>query len=823
MTFRAKALVFMVVAGAVASLSSTPGHPNQQWGHFFVYLVAILLSSGMKVAMPKSEGTMSVNFPFILLGILQLSPLQATILAASSVVAQCRIRVIKPFTIIQILFNVANVTTATVLACHAYAGSLRLMRGEVAPALGIAAAVYFLANTVPLAFILAWESGVSPFKQWLQEFPWYLPFYFVGAVLAAAANWIGIAFGWLTSLLLIPMVYTVYRAYMAQMAIVRDRERHIVETEALHLRTIQALAMAVEAKDENTHRHLMRVRVYVSELGKIMGLDKPLMQALLTAAYLHDIGKLAVPEYIINKPGKLTPEEFEKMKIHPVVGADILERVHFPYPVVPIVRSHHEAWDGSGYPDGLKGEEIPIGARILTAVDCFDALASDRPYRKAMPIDQAMEFVKSKAGIQFDADVVKLLAERYLELEELARQQIEEVEPLKTDLFIERGAAPGAGFAPDQNVQAAAGTDAAPKPPAANRPDEPLTLIAAAAHEAKALFELSQAQGTSLGPRELCAMMSLRLQPLIPFDCLAVYLKQGDSVSPQYVGGTSAQAFSAQSIPVGEGLSGWVAQSARPIVNGNPTVEPNYVAQTSLFTAASSALSVPLFDLNGGVFAVLTVYSSKQAAFSTGHLRILQAAKPRFSIALENTLRHRAAEPCAERYPNVDPLTQLPVLQSFLQQIDAQIEKTRGSGQTLAVVACDLISFKAVNVRHGQATGDELLRAIAHAFHECCGPEDVIARIGGDEFGFLFPAMDLSSAVLQLQMLEPAVEHACDDLHVEAGVSLSIGAAFYPGDGETAEELLGAADRKIAQHKRGLGDLHRPVRPRPFLIGAAKP
>jgi diguanylate cyclase (GGDEF)-like protein/putative nucleotidyltransferase with HDIG domain len=605
------------------------------------------------------------------------------------------------------------------------------------------------------------------------------------------------------------------------MAIMRDRERHIVETEALHLRTIQALAMAVEAKDENTHRHLMRVRVYVSELGKIMGLDKPLMQALLTAAYLHDIGKLAVPEYIINKPGKLTPEEFEKMKIHPVVGADILERVHFPYPVVPIVRSHHEAWDGSGYPDGLKGEEIPIGARILTAVDCFDALASDRPYRKAMPLDQAMEFVKKRAGTQFDADVVKLLADRYLELEELARQQIQEVEPLKTDLFIQRGAAPGAGFAPEQSPTAN-GSGTVPAAPTEDSQDEPLSLITAATQEGKALFELSQAKGTSLGPHELCAMMSARLQPVIPFDCLAVYLKQGESVSPRYIGGPSAQAFSSQSIPVGEGLSGWVAQSARPIVNGNPTVEPNCVAEKNLFTATSSALSVPLFDLNGGVFAVLTVYSSKPAAFSTDHLRILQASKPGFSLALENALRLRTGGVEAQLDPHVDPLTQLPDVHRLFELIDAQIEKTRGTGQTLAVVACDLIGFKAVNVRHGQAAGDELLRAIAHALVECCGPEDTIARIGGDEFGFLFPTMDLSSAVLQLQMLEPAVQHACNELRVETGVSLSVGAAFYPADGETAEELLGAADRKIAQHKRSLGDLQRAARPRPFLIGGTK-
>jgi putative nucleotidyltransferase with HDIG domain len=614
MEFRVKALVCVVVAGAIASLQFTSGRPADQWGHFFVYLVAILLSSGMKVAMPKSEGTMSVNFPFILLGILQLSPFQAVLLATASVIAQCRIRVVKPFTLLQILFNVANVTTATVLAWHTYAGSLRL-HAEVAPALAISATVYFLANTVPLAIILGWDSGTSPLRKWLQEFPWYLPFYFVGAVLAATANLIGIKFGWMTSLLLIPMIYTVYRAYRAQMAIVRDRERHIVETEALHLRTIEGLAMAVEAKDPNTHRHLMRVRVYVSELGKIMGLDKPMTQALLTAAYLHDIGKLAVPEYIINKPGKLTPEEFEKMKIHPVVGADILERVHFPYPVVPIVRSHHEAWDGSGYPDGLTAENIPIGARILTAVDCFDALASDRPYRKALSIDDAMAMVKSRAGIQFDPIVVTLLAEHYPRLEEMARKQFEEVEPLRTDLFIERGAAPGAGFEAQQEGE---------------------TSNAAPSGDEEAVMELSRALEGSVEPPEAGAILCAGLKPLIPFDCLAVYMRRDDFVVARYMGGDLAHAFSSKPIPAGEGLSGWVVESGRAIVNGNPTVETNFLAAGGLFTEESSALSVPLMNSHGRIFGALTVYSRRRAAFSKDHQRILETIRSNFSNSIES-------------------------------------------------------------------------------------------------------------------------------------------------------------------------------------------
>ena len=175
--------------------------------------------------------------------------------------------------------------------------------------------------------------------------------------------------------------------------------------------------MAIEAKDHTTHDHLQRVQTYAVEVGKELGLDESQLEALRAAAVLHDIGKLAVPEHIISKPGKLTREEFEKMKIHPVVGAEILERVRFPYPVTPIVRWHHERWDGTGYPDGLQGLNIPIGARILAAVDCLDAMASHRQYRRALPLDEAMSKVVAEAGKAFDPQVVEVLQRRYVELE----------------------------------------------------------------------------------------------------------------------------------------------------------------------------------------------------------------------------------------------------------------------------------------------------------------------------------------------------------------------------------------------------------------------
>jgi putative nucleotidyltransferase with HDIG domain len=637
MTRQARTLVSVVVTGALASLYSVHAQPGRRWLELAAYLVFILVSSNMKVPMPKCNGTMSVNFPFILLGIVQLAPAQAVLLAVASVIAQCRVKVVRAFTPVQIIFNIANVTTATALACYTYSISLDLVHGEVAPALTMAVTVYFLANTIPLALVLGWESGTSPLRQWLDEFPWYFPFYVVGAVLAALANFIGDRYGWLTSMLLIPMAYTVYRAYRAQIEIIRDRERHIAETEALHLRTIEGLAMAIEAKDENTHRHLMRVRVYVSELGQIMKLDEATMKALVTASYLHDIGKLAVPEYIINKPGKLTPEEFEKMKIHPVVGADILERVRFPYPVVPIVRSHHEAWDGSGYPDGLKAAEIPIGARILTAVDCLDALASERPYRRAMPLEEAMQFVKNKAGVQFDPDVVRLLEEHYPRLEQMAREKTEDIPSLKTDLFIGRGEAPAAGYEPEKSLLTVSGKGSA-----------------APGRAAESLHMLTLRLRGARGVRETGAVLAHAVQTQIPFDCIAVYTRTGTAIRAQYMNGSCEYAFSSRPIPLGDGLSGWVAENARPIVNGNPTVEPNFVGDSRLFTRESSGLAVPLFNATGVVFGAVALYSREQAAFSKDHRRLLEQMMPDFAVALESAIRAEETEAAERPCPGVD-------------------------------------------------------------------------------------------------------------------------------------------------------------------------
>src|ERR1700723_2284267 len=247
-----------------------------------------------------------------------------------------------------------------------------------------------------------------------------LPVYLVGAGVVGMMSWIHSFTDWQTSLLTLPVVYLIYRSYRLYLGKLEDEKRHVQEMADLHMRTIEALALAIEAKDQTTHDHLQRVRVYAVEVAKELKVDREGMEALQAAALLHDIGKLAIPEHIISKPGRLNPEEFEKMKIHPLVGAEILERVQFPYPVVPIVRAHHEKFDGTGYPLGLKGTAIPIGARILAAVDFLDALASDRQYRRALPLNEAMSRLADELGKSFYPEDVQVLERRYVELEKLA-------------------------------------------------------------------------------------------------------------------------------------------------------------------------------------------------------------------------------------------------------------------------------------------------------------------------------------------------------------------------------------------------------------------
>jgi putative nucleotidyltransferase with HDIG domain len=553
---------------------------------FFSYLLSAVVASVLKVRLPGMTGTASVSFLFVLIGIVDLSLPEAIVLGALSMLTQCTWRTERKPSAMQVGFSICSITIATYASALIYNYAHAVLLEPLA--LGLLALAYYSTNTFSVAGIIALTES-KPLWTVMTRNRWLLPYYAGGTSLAWMIGTMPRSIQWEIPIICLPIIYVIHRSYRTFLVQMEQEKKHVEDLNGLHLRTIETLALAIEAKDHNTHDHLQRVQLYAIEIGKDLGLTELELDALRIASVLHDIGKLAVPEYIISKPGKLTPEEFEKMKVHPVVGAEILERVEFPCPVVPIVRAHHEKWDGIGYPYGLKGEEIPIGARILAAVDCLDALASDRQYRLALPLDDAMARVAHESGTSFDPAVVDALKRRYREVEALVKERSTENRPkLSTGIRIKRGGAPAAGF------EAGSG-----------RPEDD--------HGAP-IRRLADSLSLSVSNAPEFAILGARIHRVAPYDAMTLFVSDGMSLRPGFVDGPDSRDLWRLRIPLGEGLAGWVAQTRRPIINGNPSVEPGYSGPLG------SALAIPMPTSD-----VLVLYRRNRDAFSAMDLDAVSA------------------------------------------------------------------------------------------------------------------------------------------------------------------------------------------------------
>jgi diguanylate cyclase (GGDEF)-like protein/putative nucleotidyltransferase with HDIG domain len=759
---------------------------------FACYLAVAVLASSLKVQLPGIDGTMSVNFLFILLGVMELSLPETLVIGCTATLVQSVWQTRNRLDPIKVLFNVfgmmANASAFCYVTYHWLDGRMASNKPIL---LMVAALVFFLANTLPVSMVIALTENKSSRRVWQECYFWSFPYYLVGAAAVGLVGIINQRAGWQTSLLVLPLIYWVYRSYRlylgrleAEKERVEVEKRHVEQIASLNMRTIEALALAIEAKDHTTHTHLQRVRTYAVEIAKEIGLSPDEIEALRAAALLHDIGKLAVPEHIINKPGRLTPEEFEKMKVHPIVGAEILDRVAFPYPVAPIVRSHHERWDGSGYPAGLSGEGIPIGARILAAVDCLDALASDRQYRPAMPLDQAMDKVKERSGTWFDPKIVSVLESRYVDLERIAQTHEDGFVPsgFSKDLHVERGQAPATGFEKWADTS--------------QNESDFLTSIASARQEAQAMFDLSQDLGNSLSLSETLSVLSMRLRKLVPYDSIAVFVNRNGWLLPELVSGENFRVLSSLKIRVGEGLCGWVAENCKPIINGNPQVEAGYAADPKTATL-SSALAVPLQGLTG-VVGVLAMYHSTPDAFTPDHLRILLAVASKVALSVENALKYQQAESSA----TTDFLTGLPNARSLFVHLAQEVARCRRMKTTLAVMVCDIDGLKKINDSFGHLEGDKLLREFSARLKDACRGYDYVARMGGDEFVVTAPGLTREAAEEKIVRLNEAAIEAGRQTCGRDSITLSVGTAFCPEDGYEVEALLAEADRRMYSVKQ---------------------
>ena len=408
--------LFRVITGSVPS----------QW----LFLAALtLLTGSLSIKLPSVEARFSVSDAFVFASVLLFGPAPATVIVAIDclVISLWRHR---SRSTLRLLFNVFAVALSIWISSQAFYWIVGVTPGDLNqllplekrlwPLFGLAT-FYFLLNTWLVAFALAFEKRENPFGLWQRNFQWFALNYFGGISVAALLVSYTRSVDVSAIAIILPILLITYLTHRSSLGRIEDSRRHVEQLGDLYLSTIETLAMAVDAKDQITHGHIRRVQVYTIELAKLLGVrDERQLKAIEAAALLHDMGKLAIPEHILNKPGKLTAAEFDKMKLHADIGADLLSAVKFPYPVVPIVRHHHEHWNGKGYPAGISGTDIPLGARILSVVDCFDALTSDRPYRPRLSTEDAFATILKGRGTLYDPLVVDTFVKAYPEIAPLA-------------------------------------------------------------------------------------------------------------------------------------------------------------------------------------------------------------------------------------------------------------------------------------------------------------------------------------------------------------------------------------------------------------------
>ena len=739
------------LVGALASV-----HLDNPW--LFAALLAMAVSgSASKIELPLgrlSQSNLSLSHAVNFWALFALGTAEATVIASISAWAQCTLNVKRANPPHRTIFSIASLIT-TVMVAGIPLTMIEVSTtefGSLAQAASIVAPLYFFVNSVLVAGAIALASRHSVASVWQRNFMWSAPSYLVGAALAVTAvaasarGW----FGWL--LLLVVPLYLLFRSYHTVVSRLREEQEETRRAMDVQLATIEALALAIEAKAGCTPDHIRAIQQYAGLLAEAASLPEADVQAVRTAALLHDIGNMAVPEHIRSKPDKLTPEEFERVKIHPRVGADILKNVPFGSPVADLVLCHHERWDGLGYPAGLRGTTIPIGARILAIADCYTTWQTDRPYRPARTKGEAIALLREFAGAAFD--------------------------PVLVDLFIER-----------IDLGATTTTPHARARDAWTEIEDSVALqdIAGAHREEQTLYEVAQLLGSSLGVDDAMAHIQEKVTRLVPFSTCALFL--GDEHSGytcRYAHGSGTEA-----------LLKWTPRTWSEVAMRLPSQADGRGAHGE---ELASLLPCPLTQ-DGRLIGGLVFYHAEADCFTDDHRRILGRVSEQAAHVISNATRFEQTQ----HESHTDPLTGLANRRSLSRQVEAGLAQAARDNSNVSVVVLDLDRLKEINDTYGHEAGDRSLRAVGSVLRSTVRQSDVCARFAGDEFVVVLwdcgpeheahRAQEMQSAV-GLYPFEPRPG-------VLMSLSISAGAARFPADGRSFDELLAVADERMYRDKAG--------------------
>ncbi len=686
----------------------------------------------------------------------------------------------------RLTFNTAAAAVAIWVAAHAFYFFTNIQPLSIAnspiirllPWLLVLATVYFLLNSSLVAIVVGLHKRRSPVVVWRQSFLWLSLNYYSGASVAALILPYLVqagdsAFMYVAGVIL-PVLIISYLTFKTALGRIEDANTHLSQLNKLYLSTIETLAMAIDAKDQITHGHIRRVQQYAVGLAKHLGItDRAQISAIEAASLLHDMGKLAVPEYILNKPGKLTAAEFERMKLHASIGADILSAIDFPYPVVPIVRHHHENWDGTGYPDGLRNTAIPIGARILSVVDCFDALTSDRPYRPRMADSEAINILLARRGSMYDP----LIVDTFIAIHTSGHSLDPAISTLESSLK--------AGMITPQPTRIAPLPTTTAQIAATARLDE----IAASTEETLVLYDLAIGLTGHVDLGDVGDVIAKHLRRIIPASDIVFFVydvHSDDLISMHAVGGHASHLIGLR-IPRGERLSGWVAANKQTIVNADPILDLGDMAR-SLRPRLKSCISAPLVS-DQDLIGVLTLYSVDSDAFNEDHKRILEVVGRQVAHTVRQALtfeRYRATDlrDTATGLPNVRHLERMFAAASTNVQPEDK-------------VSVIFVTIRQEIGRHGNdvhTLNDRTIERVTCGIRKALRVGDLLFRYDGNELAVLLSQTDAETASLVAERTRLALVSELSKGPVDAWpIRVSLGVATAPADGVSVEELVKAA------------------------------
>ncbi len=793
---KAKLFVYAVVGSGIAiylwALPSVPGlilsYPPGEWIALGGVVLVACLSARWVVRIPRTDNYVAVA-DCLILSVTMIYGIAIGVVAnglfyfVSYWFATKRRPVERgarlEWTTLNAVFNVAGAAIYALAFGIVFFATLPAREvgaiGLVVPA-AFGGLTYFLVNSASTDFVQALMGRADFWKLFKEDFG-ILSLYFLASSAGAAVVFLfHELWGPGAIVLSLPVVVVAFYAH-------RLYNQKYEALSRLHFQTLEAFALSIDAMElhtdykHHTSTHIQRAQTLTLGLAKALEVDESTYEGLRFAAVLHDVGKISIPSYILHKPTKLTEREFQKMSTHPAVGAEILSSIDFPFPVVDIVRHHHENWDGSGYPDGLKGEEIPLGSRVLSVADCYEALTARRVYRRSLSREAALAIMKRDAH-KFDAAVL----DKFFAIIDDLEAELERVEV--------RGLR-----APKEY------TDKRRDPDIVGVPQAPAfsNSISAPQREIFTLFEIFQTIGNSLSRNDTLTIVASKIEKIIPFTTLVIYLADEELgvLTPAHVAGQNKEAFRSVTIEIGTRLAGWVAANNRMLYNVHPGPDTMALAEEVRGTYGNSILA-PLVNDDRSL-GTIALYMDGDVRYSDDHIRLMEIVANRASIALFHAIRFEETQEDAF----TDRLTGLPNSRFLYIFFEQTLSEAKRYGEPLTVIEMDLDDFKSVNDRFGHHSGDRFLKEVGRILKEQMRDSDVLVRYAGDEFIAVLPKTDYQQARQFSYRLQDAVEAMSVDVGVSSllKVGLSLGLASYPAAGADLESLLMAADKNMYQDK----------------------